>query len=74
MPSVVTLYDLDLFMVAVVFLLEIAYEIYVWVSFFKKTNAMNVEVAPEKKGVKVNNFDASADDIGLEVASSTKRF
>ncbi len=74
MPSIVTLYDLDLFMVALVFLLEVAYEIYLWVSFCKKTKAMNNEVAPaEKKGVKLNNFDASMDDIGLEVASSTKR-
>ena len=70
--------NLDFYLVCIVFLLELCYEIYIWVVFIKKAKSSAVEVSPDsdepiRKKNKFNSFDDSANDISIEMPPISKK-
>lgn len=59
--------DLDFYLVTVVFVLELMFEIYSWVTFIKKSKELASEVLPldSKGSTKVKDIDESQDVIVL---------
>lgn len=75
MPSYISDYDTDFYVVCAIFVLELAYEIYKWVDFFKHQKA-NAEVTPadNKHGIPVNSFalDNSLEEVELNMKSQKR--